>query len=172
MEDYARILASRLPPPVGSDKEALIGEFKRLQTMRIQTYHHYNAALVELVQENRLGAYTTLCSHYTSIFSDISNAVRDVRDQLATQDAALARLISKIQEIEKTKLGILAKYHMAYMNSRSPLDFSIHVDASVDEYTAKIRRLEELVNEEMDNVQSMLCEDINVDGASIRGTES
>lgn len=153
---------------MGSDRASLIGEFKRLHTVRIHTYQHFNASLFELVRENRLGSYSDLCSHYTSVFNDISAAVRGVRGQLEAQDVASARIISKIQEIEKTKLGILAKYHMAYISSRSTLDFAAHVDATEGEYASKIQKLEELVNEEMENLQSMLCEDINVDGATLR----
>ena len=168
MEDFARILFQRLPPPVGADRASLIGEFKRLQTVRIRAYQHFDASLFELVRENRLASYSDLCSHYTSVFSDISAAVRQLRDRLQLQDAASARLISNIQEAEKTKLGLVAKYHMAYMSSHSPLNFAGHTEATEDEYASKIRKLEELVSEEMDNLQSMLCEDVDLAGATIR----
>lgn len=167
MEDYARILASRVPEPVGSDRESLVREFKRLQSVRIHSYQHFNSALFDLVREGRLAAYSEVCSHFTSIFNDISSAVRQVRDRLETESGILARIISKIQEIEKTKLVVQTKYHMAYLSAHSSLDFSSHVSNSEEEYISKIRRLEELVNEEMDNLQSALCEDIGLDAARI-----
>jgi hypothetical protein len=162
MDEYS-VLAARLESAADTNSHStltavpsLVTEFKRLQGVRIQTYRSFDAALKELIASNCVNKYSDYCSHYTSIFTDISAAVRDVRDKLQSMSVVLAKLITQVQELERTKLQLTALHHMSILQRHGGVCFSEQIEVSPEEYQTSLHALGDQINEEMDNVQSGL----------------
>jgi len=129
------------------------------QEERVETYKVYEQKLRECIQTGNLGNYPIYSGHATAQFAVLSRGVRAVRSVLGSRNfGAAGASIDKIQALEQEKLRVVAALHLEEIRKACEEDDVVKrkLERAVLEYNAKLREIEEGVQEEIDELRGEL----------------